>query len=968
VPRIADRSRAVRGGPIPLLLVAALAGMAAAPFGPARVRGESAPDHLVISEVVTGGAGASDEFVEIYNPTAGPLPLEGLELVYVTASGLTVSRRAAWDAGAPEVQSRHHLLVANEVGAYAGIADAHYASGLAATGGSLALRIQGAATAIDAVGWGNAASTWLEGVPAPAPAAGSSIERLPGGALGSTRDTDDNASDFVVRLLPDPQNSTSAPTPDGTVAPTPTPLPSGSSPTASPSPSPSSTPAPTPDPAVSIATARALPDGTRVTIEGTALTSSTFTEGGGYVADDTAGIAILVSAGSFERGQRLRISGTVDDRFAQRTVRASGMDVAVSGPGSEPDPLLRSTGSLGEGVEGQLVRTSGRIAGSPTSLSAGLAYEIDDGSGAIRVVVGSDSGIVTSEWASGSRVELIGVVGQRDSSGTGSSGYRLQPRDPADVLAVGGETPSPAPSGSPPPAGSPSLSPSPAPGGVMTIAEARALPKHATARVRGTVTLEPGLVDPVSAVMQDGTGAILLRMGGETGTLARGDRVEISGVRSTLAGMETLRVTGRALKLGTGPDPAPVQVRTGDAGEALEAHLVRVRGALVASARRVSSGTVSFELDDGSGPLRVYLAAPLGADTTGLVSGTWVEATGVLGQETTGAQPLRGYRVWPRTAAEVVVGASPTEPAGLAAGSTTGVPGGSAGGGAGGADGASLAEIADMPADLAALHVGATLVHGPWPELDVAGLLWDGERIVAIAMDSERGVRSLLGDARPPVLVQLTGLAARGAEPRTGLPLVTLGMAPGDAALREGPPHPPAAEPEGPAARWVSVVGRLAGAGDGLHLLLPAGVIAVSVLCDDPPALPSGTVQAVGVGLGEPWRLLVPCGGVRPAPVLDHSLPDALAAASVARVDRVPRGQPRASSPDAGHTRGLAAALLGIGSLAVVGAAVLARRLGPDDGPPDESRGATLPDEGAAQPTAPRALTLVSMPRERGSP
>ncbi|HET8777449.1 MAG TPA: lamin tail domain-containing protein, partial [Candidatus Limnocylindria bacterium] len=150
-------------------------------------------DHLVVSEVVTGGASASDELIELYNPTAAALPLEGLELIYVSSTGATITRRAAWALGAPSVPAGGHVLVANEAGIFASIADAVYASGMAATGGSVALRIAGAGTAIDAVGWGTAASTWREGANAAAPSAGASIERLPGGALGSTQDTDDNA-------------------------------------------------------------------------------------------------------------------------------------------------------------------------------------------------------------------------------------------------------------------------------------------------------------------------------------------------------------------------------------------------------------------------------------------------------------------------------------------------------------------------------------------------------------------------------------------------------------------------------------------------------------------------------------------------------------------------------------------------------------------------------------------------------
>ena len=316
--------------PVSILLVAILIATVVLPLAASDVRGETAPDHLVISEVVTGGASAGDELIELYNPTAVPLPLEGLELVYASASGATVSRRAAWELGAPPIPPGHHVLVANELGIYAPIADAVYGSGMAASGGSVALRIQGASTAIDAVGWGTAASNWLEGTPAPAPGSGSSLERLPGGPAGSTQDTDDNTADFVERPVPDPQNAASppVPAPAGT---SPSPGPSASTPpgatagpTVDPTPSPTASPSATSVPAVvSIATARGLPEGAAVTIEGTALTDSAFTEGGGYVADESGGIAVLLSAGSFQRGSRLRIAGTVDERFAQRTMRSS---------------------------------------------------------------------------------------------------------------------------------------------------------------------------------------------------------------------------------------------------------------------------------------------------------------------------------------------------------------------------------------------------------------------------------------------------------------------------------------------------------------------------------------------------------------------------------------------------------------------------------------------------------------------
>lgn len=948
-------------GLVPLLVAAGLLGAVVVPVGPGPALGESTPDHLVVSELVTGAASASDEFIEVYNPTAEPLPLEGLELVYVSASGLSVSRRAAWEAGAPELSPGGHLLIANELGIYAGIADALYGTGMAAAGGSVALRIQGASSAIDAIGWGTASSTWLEGSPAPAPAPGASLERLPGGALGSTRDTDNNAADFVERAVPDPQNLASAPTPDPTA------------PTATPTPSPSSTatllPSPTAsaDDSVSVATARALPDGTTVTIEATALTGSAFAEGGGYVADESGGIAILLGSGSFERGARIRVRGIVENRFSQRTLRADGADVAVLGEGTEPAPVVRPTGSVDETVEGVLVRVAGTVVGSPTALSAGLAYDVDDDSGPVRVIVGSALGIDTTGWTAGVRVDLHGVVGQRDSTGSGTSGYRVQPRDPSDVLSVTEppSTGSPTPSGSPG-SSAPPPSASPPSDGVVAIAEARSLPKNARVRVRGTVTLPPGVVDPISAVIQDDSGAILLRVGEEVGALARGDRIEIDGVRSTLQGMETLRVTTPAGHLGRGSEPAPAEIRTGDAGEALEARLVQVRGAVVATARRAAGGSVSFELDDGSGPLRVFLAAPLGGETTGLVAGAWVEATGVLGQETTGAQPLRGYRVWPRATTEVRVSAAP-------AGSIGGTSGAEPKGGTrvtAGATGfdetpgptSSLAGVDE--AGLAGLSIGATLVHGPWPELGLAGLLWDGERLVAVASASERVVVGLIADRRPPIALELTGLVAHGTSADVPIPVVGLGPAPGQATVRDAVPDPPSGRPPQGETTWVSLVGRLVAGGTSLRLA-GSETLELRQRCDEARPLPTGTVQVTGIGLAEPPSILVPCGGIRTAPgVARLSHPAASGAQPAAETSQAEDAPPAAAT----SLRGVAAGLLAAAALVVAGATLVARRLDPDAGASsDEASEADEPAASGEDPEpAPRPLTLVSVPRERG--
>jgi hypothetical protein len=938
---------------IPLAALLVLSLLVAAVLPPTLVRGEALPDHIVISEVVTGAGSASDELIELYNPTAGALPLEGLELVYVTASGATISRRAIWELGAPTLGAGRHLLVANELGIYAPIADAVYASGMAATGGSVALRIQGATTAIDAVGWGTAASTWLEGAVAVAPPAGSSLERLPGGALGSTVDTDDNAADFVLRSVPDPQNTGSPAVPDPSVTPSAVPTPAPGTP--APSPEPSFKASPTPGAgAVDIELARGLPDGTEATIEGVALTGSSFTDGGGYVADATGGIAVIVTDGSFEQGSQVRLTGELDDRFSQRTLRVDGADLVLLGSAADPGPQPAATGAIGESLEGELVRVTGTIAGSATALTTGLAYDLDDSSGVTRLVVATTSEIDTTDWEAGTTVDLVGVVGQRDSTGSGTTGYRVQPRDAGDVRSV-----TAAPSATPQPSGetSPDPSASPSPGsGVITIAAARELPKNARARVRGTVTLAPGVIDSATAVVQDPTGAIVLRLSDEVGGLTRGHHVEVDGVRSTKSGMETLRVTTPPARVGTGSEPTPRTVRTGEAGEAQEALLVVARGGVVASARRASSGTVSLEIDDGSGPLRVVLGAALGADAGALDTGTWLEVRGILGQDTTGAQPLRGYRIWPRDLGDLQVIASATAGSG-----SNGTSVGS-GGLEGGAPAAGLDAVGAEAAP--GLRIGATLVSGPWPELSVGGLLWDGTRLMAIEPPAGEVIDGLLVERRPPMSLELTGLRAIGSSTSLALPLVRIPDEPGAVMAGSAPPAAPSTElptrAEGP--RWVALVGRLAGSGERRTLVAAGGAVAIDRRCDADATWPVGQVGVIGIALAAPARIVIPCHGVVPAPVVTRAAAAATGAVGGAATlaGMRPGLEPAPGRPLA------PAALLALAAAVLLGGIVVARRLGIGGRPEtDEPVEAGERADAVEPPTEAPTLTLVPLPHER---
>jgi hypothetical protein len=430
-----------------------------------------------------------------------------------------------------------------------------------------------------------------------------------------------------------------------------------------------------------------MPNGTEVTVVAMALTASDFHDGGGFVTDESGGIAVLVVDGTFDRGQLLSIRGTVDDRYAQRTIRTSVAEIEILGTGLDPEPASASTGSIGETTEGEMVLINGLIDGAPTVLTSGLAFEVDDGSGAVRVLVGPDTGIDASGWLPGAEVTTIGIAGQRDSSGTGTAGYRVMPRDPADVLLVVAPptpTPSPSPTSTPAPTAtaspSPTSGPSSTPQPYISIAAARVVESGTAVRVRGVVTLPTGLVDEGTAAIADPSGSIILRLGDAAGTLRLGQWVEVAGVRSTKSGMATIRVGAAPLVLGQQPDPTPLRRPTGGISEAQEAVLVVIRGAVTAGPQRSSAGSVSVTLDDGSGAAKVLVYPRAGASTSGIRKGAWVEVVGVVGQQTTKAEPTSGYRIWPRVAADVRLVASATSPA------TTGGSGGSSsvrGGGSG---------------------------------------------------------------------------------------------------------------------------------------------------------------------------------------------------------------------------------------------------------------------------------------------
>ncbi len=196
----------------------------------------TSPPPVVISEFRTRGpGGASDEFIELYNNSDHPVEIGGWKLRGSSSSGTITNRMTI--ATEVIIPARGHFLAVNSGGYTGGVsADQAYTNGISNDGG-IALTLSDDSI-IDQVGM-SPGSAFKEGIHlAPLVSdANQSYERKPGGSNGSTQDTNDNFSDFLLLTPSEPQNLTSAPTP----GPAPTPL-------ASPSPSPTPGASPSPSP------------------------------------------------------------------------------------------------------------------------------------------------------------------------------------------------------------------------------------------------------------------------------------------------------------------------------------------------------------------------------------------------------------------------------------------------------------------------------------------------------------------------------------------------------------------------------------------------------------------------------------------------------------------------------------------------------------------------------------------------
>lgn len=185
------------------------------------------PPTVRISEVqITGNPGdAGHDFVELYNPASTPFNLNGHRLVKRSGSSPNDTTIKSWTTTAIVPAHGFYLWASTDDGFNVTIsADTATAQNIG-NNNSIALRFGAEDTGIiiDALSWNDASESLQEGTEFdPDPGANESIERkalssstqatMEGGVdalKGNGFDANNNATDFILRTVSQPQNSTS---------------------------------------------------------------------------------------------------------------------------------------------------------------------------------------------------------------------------------------------------------------------------------------------------------------------------------------------------------------------------------------------------------------------------------------------------------------------------------------------------------------------------------------------------------------------------------------------------------------------------------------------------------------------------------------------------------------------------------------------------------------------------------------
>jgi hypothetical protein len=151
----------------------------------------------------------------------------------------------------------------------------------------------------------------------------------------------------------------------------------------------------------------------------------------------------------------------------------------------------------------------------------------------------------------------------------------------------------------------------------------------------------------------DSSGGIFVRLSDASGGPEVGASIEVAGSLAAPYGqLEIRQIEWLVLGPGDGP-PAPRQLGLAEIGEQSEGSLVTVAGRV--DSVQTSDGRLSLTVSDGSLVVRVLAGPAVGVPRADVSRGQAVRLTGIVGQRATASGRLDGYRLLPRSRADLAL-------------------------------------------------------------------------------------------------------------------------------------------------------------------------------------------------------------------------------------------------------------------------------------------------------------------------
>lgn len=155
-----------------------------------------------------------------------------------------------------------------------------------------------------------------------------------------------------------------------------------------------------------------------------------------------------------------------------------------------------------------------------------------------------------------------------------------------------------------------------------TIAQARHQPLGTVVTIQGTVTVPSDAFDPGFAVQQGDAGIYILSSGATAREI--NDKVEVTGTLVDSFGLLAIDPSS-ITALGQGKRIKPEKTDTGAVGEATEGQLLKLKGTMVGDLVDDSPFGFKLDIDDGSGPIQIFLFPGTGISTAGLTAGAEIK-------------------------------------------------------------------------------------------------------------------------------------------------------------------------------------------------------------------------------------------------------------------------------------------------------------------------------------------------------